>query len=624
MIRPRKLTPFSPAELRPHGWLRRQLELQADGLNGHLDQIWPDVRDSRWIGGDREGWERVPYWLDGFIPLAWLLDDRDRKARAKRYVDSILARQQPDGWLCPCAEEERAHYDMWGLILIAKVLTVYADCSGDERVEPALRRALQCFADHIDRHTLFDWGAARWFECLIPIFWLYERCPEPWLLTLARRLEVQGVDYERLFAHYEDAEPQHKWTFLTHVVNLAMCLKSGALLSRLDGGDPDAFARTARETLFRHHGTAFGHFTGDECVAGRSAIQGTELCGVVEAMYSYECLLSVGGSTEWGDALEQLAFNALPAAVSPDLWTHQYDQMTNQPQCSRMPDGRVIFTTNNGEAHLFGLEPHFGCCTANFGQGWPKLALSAFFRSETGLTSAVPVPSAVSCRIGGTAVRCTLETDYPFRGELLYTLETEAPVSFPFAVRIPGTASAATSELLTEGGKPEALAPVPGSYLQMDRCWSGRTQVRVQLSLPATLSQRPESSSGAPGLWCLRRGPLLFAAAPRERWERQEYLRDGVERKFPYCDYEVFPSSPWNYGFRDTRFTVEEHPVSDVPFSPEQPPVTIRARMVQVEWPFSDGVCAEIPGPAIPGTETTLALVPYGCTNLRMAELPLR
>ena len=64
---------YTAKEIKPCGWLRRQLEIQAKGLNGQLDQVWPDVRDSAWIGGDREGWERVPYWLDGFIPLAYLL-----------------------------------------------------------------------------------------------------------------------------------------------------------------------------------------------------------------------------------------------------------------------------------------------------------------------------------------------------------------------------------------------------------------------------------------------------------------------------------------------------------------------------------------------------------------------
>ena len=66
---------YTTNELKPEGWLHRHLKIQAEGLSGNLHKIWPDIRDSKWIGGDREGWERVPYWLDGFIPLAYHLED---------------------------------------------------------------------------------------------------------------------------------------------------------------------------------------------------------------------------------------------------------------------------------------------------------------------------------------------------------------------------------------------------------------------------------------------------------------------------------------------------------------------------------------------------------------------
>ena len=110
-------------EIQPEGWMKRQLEIQARGLAGNLDRIWPDVRDSAWIGGSREGWERVPYWLDGFIPLAYLLRDESMIARVRRYIDAILLRQQEDGWICPCKEEERGEYDLWAVLLIGKVLS---------------------------------------------------------------------------------------------------------------------------------------------------------------------------------------------------------------------------------------------------------------------------------------------------------------------------------------------------------------------------------------------------------------------------------------------------------------------------------------------------------------------
>ncbi|MDR3574967.1 MAG: hypothetical protein P4L50_13980, partial [Anaerolineaceae bacterium] len=38
--------------IRPRGWLKDQLEIQANGLSGHLDETWPDVGpNSSWLGG---------------------------------------------------------------------------------------------------------------------------------------------------------------------------------------------------------------------------------------------------------------------------------------------------------------------------------------------------------------------------------------------------------------------------------------------------------------------------------------------------------------------------------------------------------------------------------------------
>lgn len=609
MLKKSTFTPFVHGEIKPDGWLKRQLRIQADGLCGHLDKVWPDIRDSRWIGGGRDGWERVPYWLDGFIPLACLLDDEALTARAKRYIDGILAQQAQDGWICPCKPEERGAYDIWAYMLILKVLVMYADLHGDMRVEPAVSRALACMEKHLRRHTLFNWGAMRWYECLIPIYWLYERTGECWVLDLAYRLRAQGFDYTKLFSPYLDREPKRQWAYDTHVVNLAMCLKQEALLSRLTGCDVDAFALEAHAILMKYHGMAVGHFSGDECVAGTSPVRGTELCGVVEAMYSYEHLLALGGNPHWADALERLAYNALPAAISPDMWSHQYDQMTNQMRAERLPEDHVVFGTNAGDAHQFGLEPHFGCCTANFGQGWPKFASSAFMRSDTGLVSCLLAPAHVSFVVDGVKVMCRLETEYPFKGHARYAITTEAPVTFTLDIRVPSCAKCAAID-----GEPRQ----PGRFHTIARTWAGTQFVLLEMTFDCVLEERPND------MRCLRRGPLLYAVAIDEQWQRQEYIRDGVERKYPYCDYAITPMSPWGYGFAGTSFRVLEADVAEIPFDTGAPPVTIMAALAPLDWPQMHGVCLPQPNSRQPmGDARPVRMIPYGCTNLRMTEMPV-
>ena len=126
--------PLPIGAIRPAGWLQRQLRLQADGLSGHLDEFWPDVGQSQWFGGKAEGWERAPYWLDGVIPLAWILDDAPLKDRITRYVDFILSHQRADGWFGPYPEDAVAkRYDMWAILLANKALVQYHEATGDAR-----------------------------------------------------------------------------------------------------------------------------------------------------------------------------------------------------------------------------------------------------------------------------------------------------------------------------------------------------------------------------------------------------------------------------------------------------------------------------------------------------------
>jgi hypothetical protein len=605
---------FSSKEIEPCGWLRRQLEIQAASQAGNLDLFWPDVRDSRWIGGNREGWERVPYWLDGFIPLAYLLRNEPMINRAKRYVDAILAQQCDDGWICPCTQEERAKYDMWALLLLSKVLCLYADCSGDDaRVDAALRRAFRQFSGHLDAYPLFGWGKFRWFEGLIAIDWLQRRKAEPWLAELAVKMRRQGFDYAAQGDNWPFKEKESRWTFEAHVVNQGMALKAGALANLFEKDERQAaLPKRYLELLRKYHGMAHGHFTGDECLAGTSPIQGSELCSVAEAMYSEEILLALSGDPVWGDWLEQLAFNAFPATCSEDMWTHQYDQQTNQIGC--ISESKIIWTTNGNHANMFGLEPNYGCCTANMGQAWPKLALATFMKGDDGdsILSAVLAPATLNTTMNGVSVRVRLETEYPFRDTLVYIVESAAPVEFSLDIRIPGFADAAS----VDG------APVrTGAIHRIHRRWEGRTAIQVKLQFAPKLEKRPS------GLMALHYGPLLFSLPIPSVKKVLEYEADGVLRKFPFCDYDIRPNAPWNYGFAGDGFRIVERPVSDTPFSESAPALVIEGEMAPVPWKIKDGftfVCEERPEATVAeGPARTMTLIPYGCTTLRMTEMPL-
>jgi uncharacterized protein len=623
--------PLPLGSIRPRGWLLRQLRVQADGLSGHLDEFWPDVGQSRWFGGTAEGWERAPYWLDGVIPLAWLLDDSPLKTRIARHVDFIVTHQRADGWYAPYPEDAVARrYDLWAILLANKMLAQYHEATGDARVLDGVVRSLRAVLAGLDRTPLYGWGRFRWFEGLVPAFYAYERTGEPWLLDLARKLRAQGIDFEALFASEDLAVPTPRrglWKWTKHVVNTAMAAKAPALRWRLDPRPAErAFASRMLELLDRHHGQATGMFSGDECLAGTNPLQGTELCAVVEFLYSLEQLFSVFGDPAVGDRLERVAYNALPATFAPDMWSHQYVQQVNQAQCTI--NAEHGWTTNGPESNIYGLEPNFGCCTSNMHQGWPKLAAHLWMRTaDDGLVAAVWAPCRVETRLRDVAVSLTVETDYPFREEVGLVVATARALRFPLQLRVPGWAEGAT---LRVGSGPEQ--PMKAGMLHhVEREWSGESRLRLRFPVRARVSQRYNAAVS------VERGPLLYALRIGEQWTRVN--ADKPHRELPHGDFEVRATTPWNYGLvadeapAEVGLRFEERPLGEIPFSPEGAGVVARARGRRIPgWKLVRGWAGELspadvawsdPGRSVSDeAEEDLELIPYGCTNIRIAEFP--
>lgn len=615
VIRPPAFRPLPLRSLTPLGWYRDQLSIQSEGLSGHLDLFWPDIRNSKWIGGEAEGWERMPYWLDGFIPLAVLTNDGEKLARARKYIDAILAKQQPDGWLCPTqTEDAKSTYDVWALFLILKVLTVWADATGDDRIEGVVEAALLSLDRHIDRHTLFNWASTRWFECLIPIFWLYERRPQPWLCALCEKLKAQGFDWEGFYDNWPMEQPheQGRWSQMNHVVNQAMMLKEPVLWNRVSGSRAGAGkARAMLEQLDKAHGMPTGMFTGDECLAGRSPSQGTELCAVAETLYSLQFLIGEGVDTFFSDRLERIAFNAWPAPFGPDMWTHQYDQQVNQMQAIRQKD--PIWRTNRPDANTFGLEPDFGCCTANLSQGWPKLAQSAFYQGDSGFLLGIYLPLRAQADWQGTSVAFELVTHYPFDDTIDLYVDAQRPVTFDLLLPIPAYASKASVTL-----DDQALPCCAGTHLTISRIWT-RHHIRLTFPMEARWLARDHEQ------YVLQRGPLIYSLRIGERWE--QYNQDVPGHELPHGDFEVFPTTPWNIMLHarkdasDVEFTC--HAPGSHPFSAEGAPVTAHLTGYEIEWPIEHDSASAVHGHTILSEEKPVEMIPYGCTCLRMTQLPV-
>src|SRR5258707_9326333 len=232
--------------IRPAEWLSTQLRIQADGLTGHLDEFWPDIADSAWIGGKGEGWERGPYWLDGLVPLAFLLDDERLKQKAQHWITSILHHQQSDGWLGPFQDANYGYpYDPWPVFVLLKAMTQYQEATGDHHIIAAIERCMQKLRALLAQQPLTSWAMLRSTELALSMYWLYERTGEAWLLDFAQTVRQQSFDWLALYQDFPYTTRQHQWTFQSHVVNNAMAIKYPAVWYRLSHDLHDRRASTS-------------------------------------------------------------------------------------------------------------------------------------------------------------------------------------------------------------------------------------------------------------------------------------------------------------------------------------------------------------------------------------------
>ncbi len=202
--------------------------------------------------------------------------------------------------------------------------------------------------------------------------------------------------------------------------------------------------------------------------------------------------------------MEKLAYNALPATITEDFMAHQYLQQANQVLAT---DEERPWFNNGSDANVFGLEPNFGCCTANMHQGWPKFVNALWYRQgEDALVSMVFAPSVVSTTVGGEIVSIRLETQYPFRDQLTYRFEKASPKRMTLRLRIPGWCDSpeitSVSALVSIY---EGIADITGVFRDGD-------EIRVRLPMRIRRTHWYHDSIA------IERGPLVFGLDIGERW----------------------------------------------------------------------------------------------------------
>lgn len=621
--------PFSKLPLgsiRPRGWLKRQLDLMADGMTGHLVELSSFLKpENGWFGDDKEGWEEQPYWFRGFYDLAVLTGNEKLLTEARRWIEAVIKSQNKDGYFGAkfhkrvVGKNGQIVCDLWPHMVMLDAVISHYEHTKDTRVIPMMTRFFQ-FCRNLPEDQFIprlkegfgDWKPgiqkARAGDMLPHIYWLYEHMGAKWLLELATRF-------------YQHVSPANDEWLDHHVVHFSQRFSYPGRYYRQSKA---SWHLAQTEYWYAQHMATWGQqprgvFAADEmirpgCVDPR---QGFETCGMVEFAKSFYLLGRITGDPKYADRTEDIMLNHFPAAQTPDLKALKYLTASNQPQLDASEKHEY-----HNKGRQISYSPHvYRCCQHNVAMGWPWYVQNLWqATADKGLAAWLYASSEVTTKVGRkeTEVKIISETDYPFNGLVQLTLESSGSVNFPLYLRIPGWCRKFNVAL---NGKSLGLETEPGSYACIDRDWSPGDKITIDMSMEISLAQWPRNGSVT-----VERGPLSYSVKIGERWQRC-----GGTDEWP--EWEVFPTTPWNYGLivdrdnpADSLQVTETGKTPDQPWTLENAPIEIKAKAQKISnWKLDNETVAELRlSPVKSGEpEETIKMIPLGCARLRMACLPV-
>ena len=609
--------------VRPQGWLKKQLALQAAGFHGQLREISHFLQKdgNAWLSADGSGdrgWEEVPYWLKGYLLTAYLLDDPRQIQEANLWIQAALNSLQKDGWFGPVKARSTVgstdgQYDLWPNMVMLFCLQAYYEQTQDPRVIELMTKYFR-FELSIPEEDFLPpyWQQQRAADNLSSVYWLYNRTGDAWLLELAARIHAHT-------ANWTDGIPN--W----HNVNMAQAF-GGPTTFFLQSSDSKHLQASYRnyDEIRRIYGQVpGGMFGGDEnCRPGYGdPRQAIETCGMVEMMLSTERLLNITGDTLWADRCEDVAFNSLPAALTSDLHALRY--LTSPNLVMSDASSKSPGVQNGGPMFLMDPNQH-RCCQHNVGHGWPYFVMHLWSATpDNGLAAVLYGASEVTAKVAdGDSVTIVEETHYPFSDVVRLTLKTARPVSFPLYARIPGWCQ---SPIVAVNGTPVSFRGEPGTYVRINRVWKAGDTVTLTLPMPIALRTWDRNQNSV----SVDRGPLTYSLQIGEKYVEKATALPA----WPAC--EILPTTPWNYGLvLDTQqpqksFQIIERdwPASDMPFTLDNVPITLVATGKRIpEWEMDDlGLVGLLqPSPVISDQPTeSITLIPMGAARLRIAAFPV-
>jgi uncharacterized protein len=630
--------------VRPEGWLKYEMEKQANGITRHqTDFCFPFDRRywaSNERGQDEESrnggtfwypWEQTGYWADGAYRCAKLIDDPHLRNRALEPIHYTV--EHPvDGWFLG----PRTLYDLppnqdpsrWPQAVFFRALAGAAEGENSSEILDAMCRHYLEDTNSDYQHGPFG---PRDRVNIESILWCYAHSGNQHLLEKAQDIwsKIPDVELRDLTAD----RPAKM-----HGVSFAELSKLGVLMF-LYTGDPRQLdiSVEAIQRVFKYHMLADGTPSTTEGLRGTSSLDGHETCDIVEFNLVWGCLLMATGSGNYADRIERALFNAGMGAVRKDWSGMQYISCPNQLHIARnscqvghIGTAAALYGPNSDHRPKYKFVT--ACCAGNVNRMLPTYLQRAWMSSaDGGLAAVLYGPSRVAALVGVSrrAVEIVEETSYPFSERITFRIHSSEALEFPLYLRIPGWCQSARL-LINRQAQP--LPSIENGFIVLRRMHSPGDVIRLELPMHAASGR---SSDG--GVF-LERGPLVYSLQPEEEWTPIAMPEFEITSPDYFPMWAAIAKSPWNYGLAidesapiDRQVCAEARPSNGDFWNRSPIALEVPVRRIQ-GWDLArpgTNDANSFMTPSLPedrsgtGPVEKISLVPLGSTQLRLTVFPL-
>jgi len=605
-------------EIQPRGWIREQLHRDlTEGYIGSFDKVHPPVSHNLFVKQNRrsekqykivkEWWsgEHEGYWKDAVVRMAFLTHNEEYIKQATEWIDDIIENTGEDGYIGiyeDCEEptcrfnHEKGNGELWTTSRILMAMLAYYEYTGDEKVLSAAEQASKLIiSEYRDRNyfskTSKGGGVSHGIGFFENLEWLYRITGDQTYLDAALKLYD---DFSQGKVRDDDLKLSQlldtTMYFRKHGAHVAEGIFVPHFVAAIDGRSEYKRASEMSVKKLNYHITPGGAMRCDEWVKGRkgTADERYEYCSIAEMISPLNKMVAFTGDFLLADQVETMAFNAGQGARLPVLKGLSYLTSDNRIKINHKEIGhRESYDASHRAA---------SCCVLNGGRLMPYYVEGMWMKDvkNEGLVAVLYGPNEVETTLKNVKVKVEEQTNYPFSGEIHFTVNSGKKLEFPLVLRKPHGCTAVELKGVDDAEVREAK-----DKMIITKEWGENDTFSIHFHFEVEEVAQPSSKTVRRGGYYVKRGPLVFALPFEHRMDTiKEYHNSGFYR----YKLKVKDKEGWNYKIpTDANFKFESNVGNEKLLHPwDKPVVGLKGNLINKQ-----------------GEKVLVELVPEGNTIFR-------